>query len=413
MPKSPPDLPLLLPSGDPAQRVTIQGTTFSDGLFAPAAPETRTSTPLLWGVLAWYRRQLQKVLGLHCKPNISVMTQNLYLGADLSPITAASNQQTLVAAATQVYAQVQSTNFTERADSLAEEISTSRPVVVGLQEAALWRSQSPADFSPTPNATHVEYDYVQILLDKLAANGTPYTAVATYTGADFEVPITTVSGLEDIRWTDRDVILIRADVPGTKVSHLPGSKVTFSNPQSDAFQTAATFSNPALGKVTFPNGWASVDLTIGRQTVRVVTTHLEPNDPAVQVAQGNELLAGPLNTSLPLILIGDLNSAAGGIGATPGQTDTPTYANIIAAGFTDAWSQANGDVPGPTCCHAADLRNTTSSLTERDDVILSRGLTASSVRLVGEVPSDRTSTGLWPSDHAGIVGILHLTRKGR
>ena len=94
MPKSPPDLPLLLPSGDPAQRVTIQGTTFSDGLFAPAAPETRTSTPLLWGVLAWYRRQLQKVLGLHCKPNISVMTQNLYLGADLSPITAASNQQT-------------------------------------------------------------------------------------------------------------------------------------------------------------------------------------------------------------------------------------------------------------------------------------------------------------------------------
>ena len=30
MPKVPPDLPLLLPSPDPAQRVKIQGTAFSD-----------------------------------------------------------------------------------------------------------------------------------------------------------------------------------------------------------------------------------------------------------------------------------------------------------------------------------------------------------------------------------------------
>lgn len=118
---------------------------------------------------------------------LRVMTRNLYLGADLAPVLAATGQQALVAAVTAVYANVQATNFPERAKVLADEIADGDPHLVGLQEAALWRSQTPAD--PSSSATHVEYDFLKILLRELSARGKHYRAVAEVTvGSDFEAP---------------------------------------------------------------------------------------------------------------------------------------------------------------------------------------------------------------------------------
>jgi len=53
-------------------------------------------------------------------------------------------------------------------------------------------------------------------------------------------------------------------------------------------------------------GWA--DLTVGDRTVRVVNTHLERFDPAIQIAQPAELLGGPA-TPLRVVILGNLNSA--------------------------------------------------------------------------------------------------------
>uniref|UniRef100_A0AAU2JRQ8 Endonuclease/exonuclease/phosphatase family protein n=1 Tax=Streptomyces sp. NBC_00049 TaxID=2903617 RepID=A0AAU2JRQ8_9ACTN len=332
------------------------------------------------------------------------MTRNLYLGADLAPVLAATSSEALVAAVTTAYANVQATNFPERADALADEIAESDPHLVGLQEAVLWRSQTPAG---PESATYVEYDFLKILLKRLAARGKHYKAVATITvGSDFEAPRATPTGLQDIRLTDRDVLLARTDLPARVFS--------VTNPQAATFQSHVPLCLPLLGCPTNPplqirRGWVAADATVGGRTARVVTTHLEPLVPAVQEAQTDELLAGPLKTKLPTVLLGDLNSAAGGVGALPGSTDTQTHNKLLAAGFTDAWTAARPRNPGFTCCHAADLRNPTPTLTQRIDYVLFRGhVHALTTSRVGDTQADRTPSGLWPSDHAGVRSVLKL-----
>ncbi|MFD0266970.1 endonuclease/exonuclease/phosphatase family protein [Streptomyces sp. NPDC127106] len=331
------------------------------------------------------------------------MTRNLYLGADLAPVLAATSPQGLVAAVTAAYANVQATNFPERAEALADEIADGDPHLVGVQEAVLWRSQTPAG---PGSATHVEYDFLKILLDELTARGKHYAAVATVTvGSDFEAPRSTPTGLQDIRLTDRDVLLARTDLPAREFS--------VANAQAAVFQNFVPICRPALGcppnpPIQLRRGWVAADATVHGRTTRVVTTHLEPLVPAVQEAQTGELLAGPLNTTLPTVLLGDLNSAAGGVGATPG-TNTQSYNRLLAAGFTDAWTATRPRKLGFTCCQAADLRNSASNLTQRIDYVLFRGdIKALATNRVGETLADRTTSGLWPSDHAGVSSVLQL-----
>src|SRR3954465_7992602 len=82
---------------------------------------------------------------------VKVMTRNLYLGADLSPGIQATNLQELVNGAGQILNQVDANNFPGRAKGLAQEIRTAKPDLVGLQEAALWRTE-PCDKNPLPPA---------------------------------------------------------------------------------------------------------------------------------------------------------------------------------------------------------------------------------------------------------------------
>lgn len=335
----------------------------------------------------------------HGSGALKVMTRNLYLGADLGPVLRAQNNQQLVAATTQVFAMVQATNFPERAIALAEEIARDDFHLVGLQEVTRWRSQTPADSSPRPNAEDVEYDFLHILLHELKKRGKRYKAVATVRNTDAEAPRAIPGGLQDIRYTDHEVLLARTDLPKRVFS--------ITNPQSANFAAAFSFPSPVLGDFTIPRGWVAVDATLHGRTARVVSTHLEPFHPVVQVAQARELLAGPADTPLPVVLLGDLNSAADGGGAG-GPSDTPTYDNLIAAGFVDAWTATRGDQKGETWGHDEDLRNPEPNLTVRIDFVLTRGaIAASSANRVGEELGDRTASGLWPSDHAGVWAVLH------
>src|SRR5262249_40604951 len=57
--------------------------------------------------------------------------------------------------------------------------------------------------------------------------------------------------------------------------------------------------------------------------------------------------------------------------------------------------------------HQAYLRNTTVNFTQRIDLVLYRGdLRAFDADVVGDELADRTSSGLWPSDHGGVVTTL-------
>src|SRR5687767_15573688 len=96
------------------------------------------------------------------------MTMNVYLGADLTPILEANNVNDAVDAGGEIANQVDRTNFPLRAQALAQEIQSTRPDLVGLQEVALWRTQPVnAAAIQTPSATNVEYDFLDLLLTEL------------------------------------------------------------------------------------------------------------------------------------------------------------------------------------------------------------------------------------------------------
>jgi endonuclease/exonuclease/phosphatase family metal-dependent hydrolase len=171
-----------------------------------------------------------------------------------------------------------------------------------------------------------------------------------------------------------------------------------SNPHAGTYPTALHL-NTVAGPITAPRGWVSVDVKIRGRSFRIVTTHLEAFSPLVRNAQAAELLAGPTDTKLPVVALGDFNSGPG--------TDLGAYSLLLGGGFSDAWPSANGT--GLTCCHPNDLRNPSPTLTKRVDLVLTRGgFETVSADVLGEEPGDRTPSGLWPSDHAGVVATLRL-----
>jgi hypothetical protein len=322
---------------------------------------------------------------------ITIMTWNLSDGANLAPLAGATTAPQLFAAVGAAYDGIVATNFPERAEAIAKQVEIKSPDMIGVQEAILLRTQTPADGPATP-ATDVTFDYLQILLDSLEERGLDYHVAVEQTGTDIEAPGLFSTGLMDVRLTDRDAILVRDDLENFSISNESGGNF------------AAKVSLPtALGPIALPKSWVSVEVTFtsGAQA-KVVSAHLEPLSPAVQVAQAAELIAGPGNTALPLILIGDFNSKAD-------STGTQTYADLVDAGFTDAWTLL-GKGNGFTCCQDVDLDNSASTLNSRIDLIMFKGNFAVKQNdIVGESTKDKTSSGLWPSDHAGVVTSLKLT----
>jgi hypothetical protein len=64
-----------------------------------------------------------------------------------------------------------------------------------------------------------------------------------------------------------------------------------------------------------------------------------------------------------------------------------------------------GRPPGFTCCQAEDLLNPDSILSDRRDMTFTLDMPLGMVKanLVGNDAEDKTPSGLWPSDHAGLV----------
>src|SRR5436309_2653630 len=124
-------------------------------------------------------------------PTVTVMTRNVYFGADLLPIALATTPQQLIDAASAIFASAQATKIPERAEAIADEIAAMQPDLVGLQEMVLWRTHFPATFPPslTPTAEHVEFDFLALLQQELAARDAHYETVAVSVDSDVQLPI--------------------------------------------------------------------------------------------------------------------------------------------------------------------------------------------------------------------------------
>jgi endonuclease/exonuclease/phosphatase family metal-dependent hydrolase len=304
--------------------------------------------------------------------DLTVMTQNLYIGADTDPVLAAPDLATAVARALQAFDQVQANNFPVRAGAIASEVKAAGgPLLIGLQEASVIK---------TPAGT---LDYAQILVNQLAAVGLNYTIAGIHKDSSVSLPV-----LPGFSVTDQEVVLARTGVPGFAVT---GS-------EEHTYTSNFIFSNPAISPtpISAGRGYVLVDATLDGVPFQFASTHLEASDLGAlyRPAQAAELI-GELNTSnLPQLLVGDFN-------------DTPlsqTYQEILAAGFVDTAATVGAD--GFTCCQAPDLSNQDSLLHNRFDYIFERDFPSIlSAFLVGNTPFEDVPP-LWPSDHAGVVATV-------
>ncbi|MFF3461839.1 endonuclease/exonuclease/phosphatase family protein [Streptomyces sp. NPDC002619] len=317
---------------------------------------------------------------------LKVATYNIYLGADLGPLALAQTPQELVTRAGIAYGQVVATDFPSRARAISRLLRNDRPEVIGLQEVALWKK------GPLDGRLHTTYDFLDILLRELRSAGLHYRAAAVDTTGTITLPI---SAKERVSFTNRDVILVQDGLPVTNAqSHLYAAKFSFTTPFGVTF--------------TFPRGWSAVDVALkgkgkGKQArVRVATTHLQPGVPPIRNAQGQELHAALAQSPYPVTALGDFN-------ALPTDATGP-YGTFTNGGYDDAWQTTHGPGDGFTAIQDPDLRNLPSKLSARIDYVFYQPahLSAVSAHLVGDKVKDRTPTGLWPSDHAGLVVRLRL-----
>jgi endonuclease/exonuclease/phosphatase family metal-dependent hydrolase len=335
------------------------------------------------------------------------MTRNLYLGASLTPILmalASGDEAAVVRAATATWSAVQATEPEERMAAIADEIVAADAEVVGLQEVTTWTTHDYDVATRTASNPVVAYDFLELLLEGLAERGADYAEVEDATADNFAsppIPIL-VEGAPPaaVSLADRDVIIARDDV-------------SVSNARNGTFTNVISF--PFQGMLLpVARGWGSVDVQARRAELRFVNSHLEafglPNVDAEQlrVAQVGELLAAQDALAaelgeLPMVYVGDYNSRA---------PDAPAYTALLAGVGRDAWTRNHPWDAGETCCFDSTLRDPDNPLTTRIDLVLhSTDVKAPRARVVGDELEDRTDSGLWPSDHAGVVARLVVPAK--
>lgn len=342
---------------------------------------------------------------------LTVMTRNVYLGGDimrpLAALQAPPDRQAevFVRANSELRAIIDLTNFPLRAQQLAREIDRHDPDLIGLQEVALWR-RGPLDGSP---AETVDYDFLQILLDALAARGEDYHVAHVQEESDVSGPAVYQDTLQNVRLTMRDVVLER-EHNGVKVLGASGANYAARIPLELAGQ-----------RLEFVRGYNVVDVRAGGKTVRFVNTHLESVSSDVAYAQAAELLAGPAapGNGLPTILVCDCNSDPLDSSRKPGETHAHQDPYLLITGpggFFDAWLQFAPAEPGFTS-GLSELVNDTPAeaaarFDHRIDFVFDRRADGSPMPVdhawvVGRDPDERTPPTaigrLWPSDHAGVV----------
>jgi endonuclease/exonuclease/phosphatase family metal-dependent hydrolase len=352
------------------------------------------------------------------------MTRNIYVGADIQrPLRAVAGKtgaEALVAlgnANHELLEVVEQTDFRVRSRLLAREIARTKPDLVGLQEVALYRS-GPLELDKLglPNATEVDIDFLKVLLKALARKGAYYWPAAVQVGSDVEAPSFTgspfdgtIADAQDARLTVRDVVLKRVF-----------SRVKVTDSGGGQYQARLNIDLAGLSQ-SFVRGYSWVDARAGKFRFRFLNTHLEAFSSDLALAQAQELLAGPAAVSKPTILVCDCNSDPLNSSVKPtdpgGTPHNGPYNFIVGSGFDDEWLDWAPAEEGWTS-GLSELVNdpTPAGFDHRIDMIFSRtskpgGLKVKWGTVTGDELRDRDPvTGLWPSDHAGVVLKLRPSR---
>lgn len=317
------------------------------------------------------------------KPDLTVMSRNLYLGADIIKLVGAQDLAGEAQLAAALHQVVDQTRYPVRVKAIAREIRRTKPDVIGLQEVARYYRGADGASHDQPATTPL-YDWLALLRTELKALGLRYRVVVEQTELDITVP--SAEGYP-LRLQLGNAVLVRG---GKR------ARVTKVKPLSGRFADQLQVALPS-GPVALMRGYAGLDGTVAGQRFRFLDPHAEAYSPAAANGQFKELLAGPAKSrKLPTIIAGDFNS-------DPADTGTDNaYKTVIAAGFVNTGRRVD------TCCQSETVNNPVSQLDEWIDHIVVRPR-AKVLRwdVIGETPADMID-GLWPSDHAGVVATIRL-----
>ena len=209
--------------------------------------------------------------------------------------------------------------------------------------------------------------------------------VPMLTGFDGDIPLT-----DDVRLVDHDAILVRDDV-------------TYSNPVSVSYDSMLVIEFDEGIGIAIPRGYVAVNVQVGQTAFVFASTHLEAVPKiSLRMGQATQLLNAMADETRPVIIVGDFNSQAPG---------GKTYDYVLSQGYTDAWTNntLTYNPNGYTFGHESALTNEDVNFFERIDFVFVKapnGPTYGESFVLGDELRDRTPSGLWPSDHGGVVTKL-------
>lgn len=317
---------------------------------------------------------------------VVVMTQNLYVGADVDKIIialATPDPNDDVPTLIQQIGVLQATDFPTRAAVIAREVAEARPHVLGLQEV----SKIAIDLRPLGAPVVYNIDFLETIMRALRARGLHYQVAA-------KVQNIVASPIPGISLVDYDVLLVDS------------RRVTTSGKVERNFAYNAGVVAPGVNLI---RGFVSVKATIEGRQYRIASTHPESdlggNDfSLLRAAQATELVAS-MGDAPRAIMIGDFNDFE----------NSPMWQVVMQGGFADVWHVLRPASEGFTCCQDGDLANAGPGLNQRIDYVFARGFGQGDAAVRGDIvkvgfrPTEKFMGPLypiWPSDHAGLLATL-------
>ena len=354
---------------------------------------------------------------------ITVMSRNLYLGADVG--VALDLIPDFSAAAQFMWSQVAATDFGKRAPVLAREVIENSADVVGLQEATNWYCKKNF-FSKKV----IVFNFTEEFLAATKAAGHEYV-LASKNGVDalnigYSIPaIPYLTMVEDPK-TFQPLFGSDKAACGFEIGDALVVKKELAEKVLQVGNTEYETSYSIVPKImTIYRGYTWADINFNGSKVRVITTHLESlwdsNKVPNAALQAQQLVDDLAKSSMPVIVIGDFNSDPrdprpnvksnpGGqpeaSAACPAQVEKPTIDTAIdncnaywimrKAGFVDSGPDATDGAnyswgmsallagPDITRYEAALKMGNKYGFTDRLDYIFSKnGVKVSSAKVVG------------------------------
>ena len=364
------------------------------------------------------------------QPALTVMSRNIYLGADVG--VALELIPNMPAAAQFMWDQVNKNDFSKRSIALAAEIKKYHPDVIGLQEATIWNCKK--------NAWSKKTQVFNFTDQLLAALGGEYV-LASKDGTTAFNPgysINPIPFLTIVKDPARFKKIFGQETAacGFQIGDALAIKKSLSDRVIKVGNTEydATY-NIVPTLMTIYRGYTWADIKISGTPVRFITTHLESiwdeNKIPNSAKQASQLISDVDKTDMPLVVIGDFNSdprdPRPANAANPGLQPTASkecpansskcsaYRLMMEAGFKDAGPDASDPTtytwgmdalltgPDPDRLKAAQSMGNEYGFTDRLDYIFTKnGVDVTTSQIIGfKAP--------YATDHAGVLAEFTIT----